>query len=150
MKWSLKRLILTLFRRSESGNPKSKIENLKWALVAAALLQGCAFNLLRKVTQPEDITPDQIRAYNEVGLDVFMCFQISGPPPGGAMTMFLWPKNKPMGQQFGVSCQIIQGEVRSQRSEVVNPPRSLYVPQGGQEPRTPSGFRFVDGVYYYP
>lgn len=120
-------------------------------LLFLLLLQGCAFNLLRKVTQPEDITPEQIRAYNEVGLDVFMCFQISGPPPGGAMTMFLWPKNKPMSQMFGVSCQIIQTGavvVGTPPTPARQPP--LYVPQGGPELRTPSGFRFVDGVYYYP
>lgn len=110
---------------------------------------GCAFNLLRKVTQPEDITPEQIRAYNEVGLDVFMCFQISGPPPGGAMTMFLWPKNKPMHQMFGVSCQIIQTGAVLGAPPTPTVPR-LYVPQGGQDTRTPSGFRYVDGVYYYP
>lgn len=117
-------------------------------LLFLLLVQGCAFNLLRKVTQPEDITPEQIRAYNEVGLDVFMCFQISGPPPGGAMTMFLWPKNKPMSQMFGVSCQIIQSV-----AVVGTPPtapRQLYVPQGAQQGQTPSGFRYVDGVYYYP
>lgn len=93
---------------SKSVNPKSKIQNLKWALVVALLLQGCAFNLLRRVAHPEDLSPAQIKAYNEVGLDVFLCFQMSGPPPIGAMTFFLWPNNKPMNQSFGVSCQILQ------------------------------------------
>lgn len=71
-------------------------------------LSGCAFNLLRRAMHPEDLTPAQIEAYNKVGLDIYMCFQVSGPPPVGSTAFFLWPKNKPLQQSFGANCQILQ------------------------------------------
>lgn len=79
-----------------------------YSVLLILLLTGCAFNLLRRVTAPEDLTPAQIEAYNKVGLDVYACFQLSGPPPVGATTLILWPKDRAMSERFGASCQILQ------------------------------------------
>lgn len=78
-------------------------------LLLAVFFQGCAFNLLRRVTQPEDLSAEQIEAYNKVGLDVYACFVLSGPPPAGSTALLLWPKTRPMTRAFGAACQIIDG-----------------------------------------
>ena len=81
------------------------------ALLLAILLsatQGCATQLISKVAQGDNLTPEQIKAYRESGHDVYGCFQISGPPPSGATVWVIVPKDTKVGFKFGDACHILQ------------------------------------------
>ena len=85
-----------------------------WILVALfvgflALTQGCA---LYMVTHPERFTPEQIKAYQEVGQNVFWCFQIAGPPPVGGTTILVLPKTVKPDFAFSGSCQLMKGTIQ--------------------------------------
>jgi hypothetical protein len=69
-------------------------------------LPGCSGILLSHAQTPESLSPAQIKAYNDVGLDLYLCFNLGGPPPVGATAFFLWPKSKDFAPVFGPNCQI--------------------------------------------
>ena len=71
------------------------------------LLSGCALHMIDKITRPEDLSPAQIKAFDEMGMATYACFVIGGPPVAGNMTMILWPRNQEFTQRFGPSCTII-------------------------------------------
>lgn len=84
-----------------------------WPLLAVLLflLPGCALTLLKSAMDKNDnLSPEQIEAYNKVGLDVYACFEAGGPPPSGNLVFMLWPKTKDPKVSFGPNCQIVRGQ----------------------------------------
>ena len=78
------------------------------ALLLAILLSanGCSGFLIHQAVKAGDqLTPEQIKAYNDVGLDVWSCGTISGPPPSGAFTWITVPKGKG-SVVFGEGCRL--------------------------------------------
>ena len=76
------------------------------AYLAAVLLSGCS-GLIGNVSRPDSLTPEQIKAYNEAGLDVYMCGTIGGPPPSGNITWLTAPKGSKLAVKFSHNCQVM-------------------------------------------
>jgi len=70
------------------------------------LLGGCSGILLRGAADPKDLTPEQIKAYNEVGSKVYSCLQIAGPPPSGGTTIVVMPKDSQSVVRFLPNCML--------------------------------------------
>ena len=81
------------------------------SLLACVLsLTGCTGMLIgNALQQGQNLTPEQIKAYNDVGANVYGCFQIGGPPPAGNTQWIVIPKgsNAPL-PRFGDMCHLIQ------------------------------------------
>ncbi len=65
------------------------------------MLVGNALN------QGKDLTPEQIKALNEVGSAVYGCFQIGGPPPAGNTVWIVVPKGAAVPDTFGDNCHLL-------------------------------------------
>ena len=89
--------------------------NMKPWLVASLLsvllsASGCTGMLIgNALQQGQQLTAEQIKAYNDVGSNVYGCFQIGGPPPAGNTVWLVVPKNStaPL-PKFGDNCHVIQ------------------------------------------
>lgn len=94
--------------------------HILWALLI--LLPGCAFTLLQNaLNKNENLSPEQIEAYNKIGLDVYACFEVGGPPPTGNMVFMLWPKLKAFDGGFGPNCQIVRSTAEQQFRPIIVP-----------------------------
>jgi hypothetical protein len=80
------------------------------ALFLALLLSasGCSGLLIHQAMNPRDsaLTPEQIKAYADVGADVWSCAQIVGPPPSGSLVMITTPKTSKTVIVFGDGCRV--------------------------------------------
>lgn len=77
-------------------------------LLAGMILNGCAAQLMSNaIQQGQNLTPEQIKAYNETGAQVYGCFQIGGPAVSGNTQWVILPKGVD-GPHFGDNCHIIQ------------------------------------------
>ena len=72
-------------------------------------ISGCAPFIASK--EAKDMTPEQIKAYNEQGLDVYQCLNISGPPPNGGYTLILVPKKAKIDLAFASNCNPLKASV---------------------------------------
>ena len=81
----------------------------KLTLILAFLLVGCAPFLAAK--EAKDMTPEQIKAYGEQGMDVYQCINIAGPPPMGGVTFLIVPKHAKAEVSFASNCQLLVGKV---------------------------------------
>lgn len=78
------------------------------ALILALLsLNGCSGLLIHQAMKTDGLTPEQIKAYNEVGMDVYSCLTVSGPPPMGMGTWITVPKGKG-NVVFGEGCRVVR------------------------------------------
>lgn len=91
---------------------KEWMQNVFFALVIIIIcgfLPGCAAQLIgNAIGQGQNLTPEQIKAYNDIGSSVIGCFQIGGPPPVGNTQWIVIPKNFPMPIKFGDNCHLLQ------------------------------------------
>jgi len=55
------------------------------------------------------LTPEQIKAYQELNVDIVFCLNVGGPPPAGNTTFILLPKGTIFVPTFGDGCHVIQG-----------------------------------------
>lgn len=80
------------------------------ALLAVMLSASSCTSMLigNALNQGKDLTPEQIKAYNEVGANVFSCLTVKGPPPAGATVIITTPKSSSFTPKFGDNCQVIQ------------------------------------------
>lgn len=79
------------------------------AIISVMALSGCTSMLIgNALNQGQELTPDEIRAYNEIGFDVHSCVSVIGPPPSGSYIKILTPKARNTAVKFGVNCQVIQ------------------------------------------
>lgn len=78
-------------------------------LIALVMLAGCAPFLAAK--EAKDMTPEQIKAYGEQGMDVYQCINIAGPPPMGGVTVLVVPKHAKAEVMFSSNCQLMKGSV---------------------------------------
>lgn len=88
------------------------IRSLVAAVLLAVLLSvsGCAANLISKALENgQALTPEQVEAYNKVGLDTYSCLKISGPPPSGVVVIITVPRTQPgRGINFSENCQVVR------------------------------------------
>ena len=73
------------------------------------MIVGCTPFLTAK--EAATLTPEQIKAYNEQGLDVYQCLNVSGPPPTGGFTLVLVPKGAKLEVAFASNCNLLTGKV---------------------------------------
>lgn len=78
-----------------------------WSIVFIALtlmLAGCT--LIRSQAYSE-LTPEQIKEFQKMELDVYSCIVVAGPPPAGKFVYVLTPRlDKKADIRFGENCQI--------------------------------------------
>lgn len=75
-------------------------------------ISGCAGGLLQvAMNKNENLTVEQIEAYQKTGHKVFFCFQIGGPPPIGNTTILVVPQTVTPQFNFGSNCQLVGGMV---------------------------------------
>ena len=85
-------------------------ENL---IIAAAIalflsLYGCTGMLIgNALGQGQNLTPEQVKAYQEIGQKVYGCFQVVGPPPSGATMWIVMPKDAILHPRFGDGCRLL-------------------------------------------
>ena len=86
--------------------------NMKPWLVASLLsvllsASGCTGMLIgNALNQGQNLTPEQIKAYKDVGADVYGCFQIGGPAPAGNTQWIVMPIGKGTPPKFMDGCHI--------------------------------------------
>jgi uncharacterized protein YceK len=83
-----------------------------FAVILAGLLSlalnGCSGILLHQaMDKGQNLTPAQIREYNESGHAVYGCFQISGPALSGSTVWIIVPKGTPVTFSFSDNCHLI-------------------------------------------
>lgn len=81
---------------------------MRFLIVSASLLlSGCTGMLIgNALNQGQNLTPDQVKAYNDVGQNVYGCLNISGPPPIGGATWLFFPKSETPNVSFLPNCMI--------------------------------------------
>ncbi len=85
---------------------------MKYLFLAAVLaLQGCSGIIAAK--NYTEITPEQLKALQDVGHEMVMCVTIGGPPVGGRTTYILRPKGMTGKIVLTPDCQIQTVEVDS-------------------------------------
>lgn len=94
------------------GFRHGRVKKMKRFLLIALFalsLPGCSgFYLINSALgKGENLTPDQIKAYQATGSDVYGCFQIGGPPPAGNTNWIIIPKNAPKKPAFGDNCHVL-------------------------------------------
>ena len=90
---------------------KSWYENLiiVCGLLLFLSLTGCTSMLIgNALDQGKELTPAEIKAYNEIGFDLHSCTTVAGPPPAGKLIKILTPKTANIKIKFGDNCQVIQ------------------------------------------
>lgn len=105
----------------------SQLSSVLALLLLLFSVPGCAFTLLKNaMDKNENLSPEQIEAYSKIGLDVYACFEVGGPPPMGNVVFMLWPKTKELKASFGPNCQI----VRAQEGQTIFMPGSITPNRG--------------------
>jgi hypothetical protein len=87
---------------------QSALSILIGAIVLAVMLSlaGCSgIALLHAIDNGSTLTPEQIKAFADMNMDAWGCFQLSGPPPNGATTWIVLPKGSD-GPTFGEGCRV--------------------------------------------
>ena len=78
------------------------------AIIFGTLLSGCSI-LWGNPGRYESLTPEQIQAYKDRGMDVYSCFTVAGPPPAGRVTYIVLPRrdtHQPVNLTFASDCQV--------------------------------------------
>jgi hypothetical protein len=79
------------------------------AMLLFLSLYGCIGGLMGNMLgQDQNLTADQIKAYSDAGSKVYGCFVIAGPPPAGATTFIIVPKDAVVTFKFGDNCHLVQ------------------------------------------
>lgn len=82
------------------------------AILLAVMLSatGCTGMLIgNALQQGQNLTPEQIKAYNDVGVNIYGCFQIGGPAPAGnTQWLFISKSSTAPLPKFGDGCHIVQ------------------------------------------
>ena len=73
-------------------------------VLAMLVLSGCA-GLIGNVSRPDSLTPAEIQAYKDAGVDIYSCMTIGGPPPTGQVTIITVPKGMELPVKFLPNCQ---------------------------------------------
>jgi len=85
------------------------IELLIVACLALFLsLTGCTGMLIgNALGQGQNLTPEQVEAYNKLGQKVYGCFMVVGPPPSGATMWIVVPKDAIVNPRFADGCRLL-------------------------------------------
>lgn len=87
-------------------NPLGVSWSLK-SILAALILPGCMIAALsNQVAMGHEFTPEQIDAYRKVGLSVYGCVKVGGPPPSGNAIFILVPEGETYSPVWGDDCHI--------------------------------------------
>ena len=72
------------------------------------ILSGC---VLATLNQVKEMSPEQIAEYAKINMKVFVCFQLTGPPPLGAITYMIMPNTATVDLQFNPNCSLMRANV---------------------------------------
>lgn len=78
-------------------------------ILAALLLSGCLLAQIHQLEPGQTLSPEQIKAYKEMNMNVYGCFQIGGPPPAGNTVWIVVPKEMRVLPKFGDNCHVMPG-----------------------------------------
>lgn len=79
---------------------------MKTLLLSCLLLSGCVSSLIGS-NPYEKMTPEQIKAMQDMQIDVYACLTAAGPPPAGKFVYVLVPRlDKKPDIRFGENCSI--------------------------------------------
>lgn len=70
-------------------------------------LPGCTLAMLHQIDRGQALTPEQIKAYEDAGFDVYGCFMLTGPPPLGSTSWLVVPKGSKVSFKFGDGCRLL-------------------------------------------
>ena len=62
--------------------------------------------------RPNNMTPEEIKAFNDAGSSVYSCFSIGGPPPVGGLAIITMPKSQKPNVSYSANCQLLKAEVK--------------------------------------
>jgi len=73
----------------------------------AFMLLGCSgISLLHQVDNGSALSPEQVRAYREMNMDVYSCIALAGPPPNNVILTIIVPKETPQNFKFDDRCRL--------------------------------------------
>ena len=73
-------------------------------VLVALLLSGCT---LMQAKSYDQMSPEQMKALNDMHIDVYSCITVAGPPPSGKFVYVLVPRlDKKPDVRFGENCAI--------------------------------------------
>ena len=72
-------------------------------LLLSLIFSGC---VLTGLTRPSSLTAKQMKAYKDMGFDIYSCFKISGPPPGGGLTILTVPTGTKLKLAYSANCEL--------------------------------------------
>ena len=76
--------------------------------IIVLMISGC---ILATLNQVKEMTPEQIAEYAKINMKVFVCFQLTGPPPLGAVTYMIMPNTATVDLQFNPNCSLMRANV---------------------------------------
>lgn len=80
---------------------------LRAAVLISALLTGCTAMMMGN-PNAQNLTPDQVKAYQDAGQDTYGCIKIGGPPPAGNTIWLVVPHGVKVDFKIGDDCHILQ------------------------------------------
>ena len=83
---------------------------MRFLIFILFFLNSC---IITSLTRPDNLTPEQIKAYGDAGYDVYGCFKISGPPPIGGLTILTFPKGTKTILSFSSNCELLKAETKT-------------------------------------
>ena len=85
---------------------------LWFCLIAAAMgLFGCVLSSLTSTVTADNIqqlSPEQIKALQAAGQDVYACIFVAGPPPAGRIQYIVIPHGAAFTARFANQCEVVQ------------------------------------------
>ena len=82
------------------------IQSILSALMSL-IFSGCMVAAMgNRVAMGGDFTPEQVDAYRKVGLSVYACIKVGGPPPSGNAIFILVPEGETYSPVWGDDCHI--------------------------------------------
>lgn len=82
------------------------IQSILSALMSL-IFSGCMVAAMgNRVAMGDDFTPEQIEAYRKVGVRVYGCINVGGPPPAGNTVFLLVPEGAVYNPIWSDGCHI--------------------------------------------
>lgn len=72
------------------------------------LFSGCSLYFANQI---KELSPEQIKALQELNMKVLVCANITAPPATGGITYLLLPNDATVDVGFSPNCQLLTGKV---------------------------------------
>lgn len=78
-------------------------------LLLVFLIQGCMIAAMsNQIAMGHQFTPEQVEAYRKVGMKIYGCVKIGGPPPAGNAIFILVPEDGSYNPVWGDDCHVVK------------------------------------------